>query len=78
METYLPEQFPHLAKQLDFTMLSMDPEEAANFYQLPKITVHKDPFDRMLIWQAISRNLVLLSKDEHFEQYSKYGLKTTW
>lgn len=77
LETYTPEQLPHLAKELDFLMLPIEPEQAANFYRLPKIA-HKDPFDRMLIWQAISKNLILLSKDNQFEQYHQYGLKTLW
>lgn len=36
---------------------------------------HKDPFDRILIAQAISRDLTLLTKDEII---SKYPVKTTW
>jgi PIN domain nuclease of toxin-antitoxin system len=31
---------------------------------------HRDPFDRMLIAQAITEQLVLLSVDEHFRLYS--------
>ncbi len=72
-----PEQLPALAKQMGFLTLPIEPEEVASFYRLPKIA-HKDPFDRMLIWQAISRNLILLSKDKQFEQYSQYGLKILW
>jgi len=32
---------------------------------------HRDPFDRLLIAQAISENLILLSKDSNFEKYEK-------
>jgi len=31
--------------------------------------IHKDPFDRILISQAITENLTILSKDENFEKY---------
>lgn len=31
---------------------------------------HKDPFDRMLIAQAISENATLISRDSAFAQYS--------
>lgn len=31
---------------------------------------HKDPFDRLLIAQAISENLTLISADQHFQAYS--------
>jgi len=46
-------------------------------YSLPKM-IHKDPFDRMIIWQAISHDLTLISNDKHFQAYQKLGLKTLW
>jgi len=30
---------------------------------------HKDPFDRLLIAQAMNENMTLLSRDEYFVQY---------
>jgi len=36
---------------------------------------HRDPFDRMLIAQAISEDLVLLSNERAFEAY---GVKRLW
>jgi PIN domain nuclease of toxin-antitoxin system len=36
---------------------------------------HRDPFDRMLIAQAISEDLVLLSNERTFEAY---GVKRLW
>lgn len=36
---------------------------------------HRDPFDRMLIAQAISEDLVLLSNERAFETY---GVKRLW
>ena len=30
---------------------------------------HKDPFDRMLIAQAMAEDMTLVSKDRHFEAY---------
>jgi len=62
---------------MGFVLLPLSPVEAATFYQLP-LSRHKDPFDRMLIWQAISRELVLISKDVQFENYQEYGLETLW
>jgi PIN domain nuclease of toxin-antitoxin system len=77
LEPYTPEELITAANKLGFKTLCLEAEEAANFYHLPKM-LHKDPFDRMLIWQAISKDLILLSKDEQFGQYSEYGLKTFW
>ena len=36
---------------------------------------HSEPFDRMLIAQAIARNLTLVSSDRKFPAYCDYGLK---
>ncbi len=38
-----------------------------NLQQLPFI--HKDPFDRLLISQALTENLTLLTVDEHIVKY---------
>lgn len=37
--------------------------------------IHRDPFDRLIISTAISHNLDLISKDEHFQ---KYPLEVIW
>ena len=37
--------------------------------------IHKDPFDRMLIAQAIVDDLEIVSVDE---QFSKYGVRVLW
>jgi PIN domain nuclease of toxin-antitoxin system len=45
-------------------------------FQLSKLpAVHKDPFDRMLICQAIVRGLTILTPDENI---TKYPVLTTW
>ncbi len=48
-------------------------EELVSSYHLPK--EHKDPFDRIMIWQAIKNNMVFLSVDSKMEKYAEYGLK---
>lgn len=37
---------------------------------------HKDPFDRMLICQALTNDLIILTPDEHFRKYE--GVKVMW
>jgi len=39
---------------------------------------HKDPFVRMIIWQAIQQQFVLISKDANFPEYRQFGLKVLW
>lgn len=42
-------------------------------YRLPR--EHKDPFDRMIIWQSILGEMTLLSVDTKMDKYAEYGLK---
>jgi PIN domain nuclease of toxin-antitoxin system len=37
---------------------------------------HRDPFDRIIIAQALSERLILIGKDGNFEKYSQ--LKMLW
>ncbi|MEI7996445.1 MAG: type II toxin-antitoxin system VapC family toxin [Methylococcaceae bacterium] len=72
-----PDELLKLCDNMGFAKISLTPEESALFYQLPKLA-HKDPFDRMLIWQAVANDLILISKDGQFDNYSQYGLKIIW
>jgi PIN domain nuclease of toxin-antitoxin system len=72
-----PADMPNIATQMGFAIIQLGATETASFYQLPKVT-HKDPFDRMIIWQAIQQQLVLISKDANFPEYRQFGLKVFW
>jgi len=72
-----PEKLPETAERMGFDTLPLSVSEAASFHQLPK-RAHKDPFDRLIIWQAIQRRMHLVSKDRSFEEYTALGLKTYW
>ena len=65
------------ARKMNVTVISLDPDEAATHGSLVEDT-HFDPFDRMLIWQAIQRDLVLVSKDPEFERFKADGLRLLW
>lgn len=69
---------PHIAEQLDFSLLNPEPYDYLTIGQIPQKENHRDPFDRMLIQQAIRNNLVLISKDEKFHQYEENGLQLLW
>lgn len=49
-------------------------ETLASFFKLP-IAKHRDPFDRMLAWQAICEKYTLVTNDGAFAAYHKAGLK---
>ena len=75
--SFLPEDIPGLSLQSGFQVIFISTEEAASYHRLI-ISNHKDPFDRMLVWQAIQRNLILITKDDDLNQYKAVGLKTLW
>lgn len=73
----LPDELPTIAKDTGFEILNLDANTASSFYKLPKLR-NKDPFDRMLAWQAISCGYCLLTQDEDFADYKDHGLKIVW
>jgi PIN domain nuclease of toxin-antitoxin system len=77
LEGIEPEELPESAEKMGVDILPISALDAASFHKLPRLE-HKDPFDRLLIWQAIQQKMVLISKDSQFEKYSKFGLKRYW
>ena len=72
-----PEQLPKYIEKSGFSIMNLEPETVASFHKLP-IEDHKDPFDRLIIWQSIKSDHTLISKDIHFEKYKKFNLKVLW
>ncbi len=69
-----PDDIPEILFNYGYIIENIDYNLFSTFYKLPK-NIHKDPFDRLLIWEAINKKYYLLSKDIEFENYKKYGLK---
>jgi len=63
-EIYVPDRM----ERGNFKRLEIKHEHALAVTNLPQI--HKDPFDRLLVAQATVENLILLSSDSIFAQYS--------
>jgi PIN domain nuclease of toxin-antitoxin system len=59
-------------------IIGLNERESLTSGRLPMRQNHKDPFDRMLIWQAITRDMTLISKDEQIAKYRENGLRTAW
>lgn len=57
-----PDAFPEAAAAMGFETLPLDPGAAAGFHRLPRQS-HRDPFDRLLVWQAIRSDCVLVTRD---------------
>ena len=58
---------PNLRTQLDIASLSVDEASVAQIAKLPLL--HRDPFDRLLIGQALQHGLVLVTDDAAIRSY---------
>ena len=65
-------------RQFDFEVLEITDAHLLTLSQLPVVKDHRDPFDRLLIAQALAENLTLLSRDGKFAAYAATGLQTRW
>ncbi|MEK7279745.1 MAG: type II toxin-antitoxin system VapC family toxin [Nitrospirota bacterium] len=69
-----PERFiPVQRKQHGISVLPLEEEAALHVHRLPAL--HSDPFDRMLVSQALVHGLILLTPDE---QINRYPVRTAW
>ena len=57
----------HLVQSQGFRLLDITDQHLTTLTTLP--LHHRDPFDRLLIAQAITEDLTLLSRDAHFAAY---------
>jgi len=59
-----------ISDQQDSNQLELLPVQAAHVFSLQALPMHhKDPFDRILIAQAMTEDLVVLSVDAMFSRY---------
>lgn len=65
------------AKEQGFNLITLSEQDAMGFGHLPR-HIHPDPFDRMLIWQAIGRELTLVSAESGLDEYARLGLSWLW
>jgi len=77
LEGIQPDYLPNTAKDSHFEILNLTPEIASSYHKLPH-GEHKDPFDRMLAWQAIREGCILLTSDKEFSNYKQHGLRVVW
>lgn len=68
-----PENYLDALKRYRFTSLDISTEHALAVEHLPHH--HHDPFDRLLIAQAMYERLTLVTRDRRFDQYDVRLLK---
>ena len=68
-----PEDIPAICSKIGFSIIELSAADSSSFHLLTA-SHHKDPFDRMLVWQAIRNNYTLISADEQIGKYRSAGL----
>ena len=75
LEGLTAERFLHVSVSAGYEIFDVSTEDLIGYYRLPKHKNHRDPFERLLVWQCIRNGFVLLTADKRIRDYSKYGLK---
>ncbi|MCB0280497.1 MAG: type II toxin-antitoxin system VapC family toxin, partial [Calditrichaeota bacterium] len=69
------DDIPFGIKENGFKILDLNENEALLFFKLKSVLNHKDPFDRLLIWQCIQNKYHFLTRDSHIAFYEDQGLQ---
>lgn len=71
---FSPDELPAACTAMRFSILPLGPAESSTYHRI-RGSYHKDPFDRMLVWQAIHHNLLFISADSQIKKYTSEGLQ---
>ncbi len=71
-------KIPDYCQEMKFSLLPLDPLDALNSKDLRFQDNHKDPFDRLLVYQSIKYGYVFASKDNKMKLYKNSGLIVLW
>ncbi|MDR1151400.1 MAG: type II toxin-antitoxin system VapC family toxin [Bifidobacteriaceae bacterium] len=70
---HTPDELAYVIRDSGFREYSVTSETFATSHRLPRRT--EDPFDRLLIWQAIQAGTIFLTADHAVAQYVQDGLR---
>src|SRR4051812_6894323 len=68
-----PDDLPQTIVSEGFTLLAVDAQHAWRVRELP--LHHRDPFDRLLIAQALTQRMPIVTADAQFDVY---GVEVRW
>jgi PIN domain nuclease of toxin-antitoxin system len=77
LKNYEPTDLLLEATKMGFQNLSLNSEDAVGLHLL-EFSDHKDPFDKMLFWQAIKNKLKFITRDSRASAYVRQGLDIIW
>lgn len=59
-----------LIERDDFNIMTLQNKHIEAYSQIPLLTNHRDPFDRLLLSTALSEKMAIISADENFKFYT--------
>jgi PIN domain nuclease of toxin-antitoxin system len=78
MDSFDIKNIPEYCEEMGFELIPLEPLDALNSLYLQQKNIHKDPFDRMLIYQCIRNGYIFVSKDTRIKIYKEDGLEFIW
>lgn len=69
-----PEEIVPTLDKMSISRVPVSDKHLNTYAALPFVRDHRDPYDRMIISQAISDKATLVSSDLKFPWYAKFGL----
>jgi PIN domain nuclease of toxin-antitoxin system len=75
LEGTSPEEILNASLESGFKIYDLSEDDIVTSYLLPFVENHRDPFDRLLVWQCIRNDILLISADIRLKAYEQYGLK---
>lgn len=67
-------EFESWLSDMGIEVIPVTMKNLKEYAKLPMLGDHRDPNDRLIIAQAISDRVPLISSDRKFAQYARYGL----
>ena len=75
LEGTTPEEILSASRESGLKVLDISEDDIVTSHLLPFVENHRDPFDRLLVWQCIRNDIVLVTADIRLKGYEPHGLK---
>ena len=75
LEGTTPEEILTASRESGFKILDIGEDDIVTSHLLPFVENHRDPFDRLIVWQCIRNDIVLVTANIRLRAYEPHGLK---
>ena len=75
LEGTTPKEILNASRESGFKVLDIGEDDIVTSHLLPFIENHRDPFDRLIVWQCIRNDIILVTADIRLRGYETHGLR---